>query len=132
MVLRKSSEITNKPIFSHCNIFDNYKYFLFQPAFLSLFNHRQRSQSNQEECSLCCSSPCFLVLLCTHYAPLQCFSTYFHKLKEIRVVRPIFPDYVISCDYDLKVTSVAHIEDLERHFLEEDLCNNNNDGDSAN
>ena len=31
-----------------------------------------------------------------------------------------------------EVTSVTHIEDLERHFLEEDLCDNNDDGDSAN
>ena len=31
-----------------------------------------------------------------------------------------------------EVTSVTHIEDLERHFFEEDLCDNNNDGDSAN
>ena len=31
-----------------------------------------------------------------------------------------------------EVTSVTHIEDLEWHFLEEDLCNNNDDGDSAN
>ena len=47
------------------------------------------------------SSPYFLVLLCTHYGPLQCFSKYFRKLKEIGVLWPIFPDYVISCDYDL-------------------------------
>ena len=31
-----------------------------------------------------------------------------------------------------EVASVTHIEDLERHFLEGDLCDNNNDGDSAN
>ena len=31
-----------------------------------------------------------------------------------------------------EVTSVTHIEDLEQHFLEEDLCNNNDGGDSAN
>ena len=73
----------------------------FQSAFWSLFN-RQRSKSNQQQCSLYCSSPCFLVLLCTYYGPLQCFSTYFRKLKEIGVLRPIFPDYVISCDYGLK------------------------------
>ena len=30
-----------------------------------------------------------------------------------------------------KVTSVTHIEHLERHFLE-DLCDNNDDGDSEN
>ena len=52
---------------------------------------------------MCCSSLCFRVLLCTHYGPLQCFSTYFRKLKEIGVLRPIFPDYVNSCDYDLTV-----------------------------
>ena len=96
MVLRKFSEITNnQQIFSQCNIFYNYEYLFFR----LLFNHRQRSQSNQEQCSLCCSSSCFFVLLCTLYGPLQCFSTYFHKLKEIGVLLPIFPDYVISCDY---------------------------------
>ena len=101
MVFRKFSEITkNKPIFSQYNIFYNYKYFFFQSAFWSLFNHCQRSQLNQEQCSMCCSSPCFLVLLCTHYGSLQCFSTYFLKLKEIGVLRSIFADYFISCDYD--------------------------------
>ena len=29
-------------------------------------------------------------------------------------------------------SSVTHIEDLERHFLEDDLCGNNDNGDSAN
>ena len=108
MVLRKSSEITNnKPIFSQYNTFYNYEYFLFQSAFSSLFNHRQRSQSNQEQRSLCCSSPCFRVLLCSHYWPLQCFSTYFRKLKEIGVLPPIFPDYVISCDYVLHFNCIV-------------------------
>ena len=99
MVLRKFSEITNKPIFSQYNIFYNYEYFFFQSAFWSLFNHGQKSQWNQQQCSLCCNSPCFPFLLCTHYGPLQCFSRYFRKLKEIGLLRPIFPDYVISCDY---------------------------------
>ena len=31
-----------------------------------------------------------------------------------------------------EVTSVTHVEDLERHFLKEDLCDKNDDGDSAN
>ena len=31
-----------------------------------------------------------------------------------------------------KVTSVTHIEDLERQFLGEDICDNNDDGDAAN
>ena len=97
MVLRKFSEITNNKLiltFSQYNIFYNYEYLIFQSAFWSLFNHRQRSWSNQEQCSLCCSSPCFRVLLCTHYGPLQWFSTCFRKLKEIVVLRPIFPDYL--------------------------------------
>ena len=102
MVLRKFSEITNdKPIFSQYNVFYNYEYFFFQSVFWSFFNHRERSQSNQEQCSLCCSSPGFRVLLCTDYGPLQCVSTYFRKLKEIGVLWPIFPGYVISCDYGL-------------------------------
>ena len=79
----------------------NYEYIFFQSAFWSLFNNFQRSQSNQKQCSLCCSSPCFHVLLCTHYGSLQCFSTYFCKLKEIGVLGPIFLDYIISCDYSL-------------------------------
>ena len=106
MVLTKFSEITNsKPVFSQYNIFYNYKYFLFQFTFWSLFNHSQRSKSNHKQCSLCCSLPCFLVVLCTHYGPLKCFSTYFRKLKEIGVLWPIFVDYVISCDYGLKCSS---------------------------
>ena len=48
-----------------------------------------------------------LVLLCTHYGSLQCFSTYYRKLKEIRVLRPIFSDYVISCDYVLTTTWIC-------------------------
>ena len=31
-----------------------------------------------------------------------------------------------------EVTFVTHIEDLEWYFLEEDLCDNNDDGDSGN
>ena len=31
-----------------------------------------------------------------------------------------------------EVATATHIEDLEWHFLEEDLCDNNDDGDSAN
>ena len=98
--LRNSQKLLTTNQFLVSTIFFyNYEYFFFQSAFWSLFNHCQRSQSNQEQCSMCCSSPCFLVLLCTHYGPLQCFSTYFRKLKEIGVLRPIFPDYIISCDY---------------------------------
>ena len=30
---------------------------------------------------------------------MQYFPTYFCKLKENGVLQPIYPDYVISCDY---------------------------------
>ena len=89
MVLRKFSEITNnKLVFSQCNIFYNYKYLFFQSAFWYLLNRHQRSQSNQEQWSLFCSSLCFLVFLCTLYEPLQCFSTYFSKKKKNRSFMP--------------------------------------------
>ena len=91
MVLRKFSEITyNKQIFSLYNNFYKYKHFFFQSTLWSLFNNRQKSQSDQEQYSVRCSSPYFCVLLCTPYPPLQCFSTYFRKLEEIVVLRPIF------------------------------------------
>ena len=105
MGLRKFSEITNdKPVFSQYNIFIiiNISFFILRfDLYTKEVNHHQRSQSNQEQYSLCCSSPCFRILLCTYCGPLQCFSTYFRKLKEIGVLRPIFPDYVISCDHVL-------------------------------
>ena len=47
---------------------------------------------------VCVVAPGFRVLLCTHYGLLQCFSTYFRKLKQIGVLRPTFLDYVIYCD----------------------------------
>ena len=91
MVFRKFSEITkSKPIFSQYNIFYNYEYFFFQSAFRSFINHGRRNQWNQEQCSLCCSSPYFRVLLCIHCGPLQCFLTYFRKLKEIGIYGPYF------------------------------------------
>ena len=84
MLFRKLSEI-----FQY-NIFFNYEYFFFQSAFWSLFNLSQRSQSNQEQCSMCCSSPCFL--FCCALAAGRC-NTFQHNLKEIGVLQPVFPDY---------------------------------------
>ena len=95
------SDITkNKPIFSQYNIFYKYKYFFFQSVFWSPLNHREKGRSNQQKCTIRCSSPCFLVLLCTHYKPLQCFSTVFQISKEITVLHSIFTNCCISCDYD--------------------------------
>ena len=53
-----------------------------------------------------------VVFLCTHYPPLQCFSTYFRKCFHIfGVLRPIFPDYVISCDYVLTVFKISYFQE---------------------
>ena len=75
--------------------------FLFSVCLLISFNHHQRSESNQKQCSLCCGLPCFHVLLCTHYGPLECFWKYFRKLKEIGVLWPIYSDYVFLVTMNL-------------------------------
>ena len=116
--LGNSQKLLTNQVLVSANFFNNYEYFFFQSAFWSLFSHRERSQSNQEQCSLCCSSPCFLLLLCTHYRPLRCFSTYFRKLKEIAVLRLTFPDYVISCDYDKTFCGTKNkCENKNKNFL---------------
>ena len=87
MVLRKSSEITNNKLnFSQYNIFHNYEYFSFSLRF-DLFSIIAKETMEQWNNLVCCSSSCFLVLLCFYYGPLQCFSTYFHQLKEVGVLR---------------------------------------------
>ena len=91
--LESSQKFLTTNQFLVSTIFFTYEYFFFQCEFY--LNHCQRSQSNQEQGSLCCSLPCFHVLLCTQYGPLQCF---FGKLKEIGVLRPIF---LFTCDYIL-------------------------------
>ena len=104
MVRRKYIEdAINEAFFARHNIFYKYKCFIFQPMFWSIFNHCQKGQSNQEQCSLCCSSSCFCVLLCTYYGPLQCISTNFRKSKETEVLRSIFLDNVINVLWSLRL-----------------------------
>ena len=63
MVLRKFLEITNnKPNFSQCNI--NVSFFNLRFDLFSII--AKKSQSNQEQCSVCCSSPCFLCISCDY------------------------------------------------------------------
>ena len=98
MVFRKFSQITkNKPIFSQGNIFYNYEYFSFQSTFWSLFNHRQRIQSNEEQCSAVCVVARLAFLFCCALTTGSCNAFQ----KKIGVLRPVFPDNIISCDYDL-------------------------------
>ena len=96
MVVRKSSEITNsKPIFSQYNIFFTIMNISFSSLRFDLFSIITKKM-NQIRNNVVCSSSCFLVLLCTHYRPLQYFSTYLRKLKEIRVLRPIFMLFFVT------------------------------------
>ena len=100
-VLRKFIENTKKKtIFSQYNIFKNINITFFNLCSDFSINSK-KTQLTQDQCSLCWSLPCFHVLLCTHYGPLQCFTTHFRKSKEIEVLRHIFPDCVISCDYGI-------------------------------
>ena len=64
--------------------------FFFQSVFWSHFNHHQKSQPGQKQCI--CGVTCLaFVFCCALYEPL--------KSKEIGVLRPIFSDFVVSCDY---------------------------------
>ena len=100
MVLRKFSEITNNKPFLVSTIFFtsmNVSFFNLHFNLFSIITKKVNQIRNNVVCVV--AHLVFVLLLCTHYGPLQCFSTYFRKLKEIGVLRPIFPDYVISCDY---------------------------------
>ena len=67
---------------------------------------------------MCCRLPCFLVLVCTYYGPLQCFSIQFRKLKEIWASRSVFSDYVIFCDYDKTYLQHDMVYETLRIYLE--------------
>ena len=100
MVLRKFSEITNTKPFLVSTIFFtsmNISFFNLRFNLFSIIAKKVNQIRNNVVCVV--AHLVFVLSLCTHYGPLQCFSTYFRKLKEIGVLRPIFPDYVISCDY---------------------------------
>ena len=109
MVLRKFSEIANnKPIFNQYNIFYNYEFFFLSLRF-DFFSIIAKEANKIRSNVVCFRLPCF-VLLYTQYGPLQCFSTYFRKLKEIEVLRPIFPDcYSLWLWYEL----------LSKHLLQQ-------------
>ena len=90
MVFKKSLENTNNKQFLVSKIiFTNMNLFFFNLCSDLISVIAKKSQSNQEQYSQCCRS--------------HCISTDFHKLKEIRVLGLIFPDYVISyvklCSY---------------------------------
>ena len=94
VVRRKSSEITsNKPIFSQYNIFYNYEYLFFQ-------NFKEFNQIRNNV--VCVVAPLVFLFCCDLLRAVTMLLIYFRKLKEVGVLRPIFPDYGISCDYGLK------------------------------
>ena len=100
MVLRKLSEITNnKPILISTIFFTIMNIYFFNLHFdpFSIIAKKVNQIRNNVVCVVAHLVLVFFCALTT--GPLQCFSTYFHKLKEIGVLRSIFPEYVISCDY---------------------------------
>ena len=58
---------------------------------------------------MCCSSPCFRVLLCTHYGPLQCFSIY-SQIKS----NQSFTDHISRLCYFLRLW--MNIDPWERNY----------------
>ena len=95
--------IYTKVIFSQCNIFTNINIsfcYQFSDFFSVTAKEVNKIKNINNRSRLYCSSPCFRILLSTHYGSLQCFLICFRKLNEIRVSRPKFSDYVISSDYD--------------------------------
>ena len=56
---------------------------------------------NQIRSNVVCAVARLVSLFCCAFTTGRCnaFQHIFHKLKQIVVLRPIFPDYVISCDY---------------------------------
>ena len=66
----------------------------------------------------------------------KCYKYLWWKCKLLQTRGSIQQFWVMNGSIRIRhknheVTSVTHIEDLECHFLEEDLCDNNDDGDSA-
>ena len=98
MTLRKFIEITKNQFLVGTIFFTNINISFLNLCF-NLFSIIAKKVNQIRNNEVCCNSPCFRVLLYTHFRPLLCFSTYFCKSKEIRVLRPMFPDYVITCDY---------------------------------
>ena len=118
MVLRKFSEITNnKLIFSQYNIFCKYKYFFFQYSFWSLFNHCEKVNQIRNYVVLCCSSPCFRVLLCTHYGPLP-VHIFGHK-KKSEFYGPYFQTmlfFVTMISGAIHSNNISEIKILSEYF----------------
>ena len=96
--------IYTKVTFSQCNIFTNINIsfcYQFSDFFSVTAKEVNKIRNINNRSRLYCSSPCFRILLSTHYGSLQCFLICFRKLNEIGVSRPKFIyRNVISCDYD--------------------------------
>ena len=67
----------------------------------------------------------------------KCYKYLWWKCKSLQTHGSIESLWVTNGSIRIRhqndeVASVTHIEELERHFLEGDLCDSNNDGDSVN
>ena len=87
----------------------NISFFSLRFDLFSIIAKEVNQIRNNVVCVVACLFSCFAVHS-LRAVPLQCFSIYFGKLKEIGVLRPIFPDYVISCDYDQRESTQPAIK----------------------
>ena len=77
----------------------NLMYFLCYITVTKKNKSWQKSRLNHQRYSLRCDSPWFVLLLCTHHGPSQCFLTYFQQTKENGVLGPWFLNHIVCCDY---------------------------------
>ena len=120
IVLRKFLEIkitNNKLIFSQCNIFISF----FDPRF-DLFSIIAK-KVNQIRNNVVCVVARLVFVFCCALTTDCCnaFQHIFVKVKEVGVLQPIFPDYIISCDYAVletlnEVTRIAWFSVQVLHF----------------
>ena len=100
MVLRKFSENTNnKPSLVSTIFFTNINISFFNLCF-DLFSIIAE-KVNQSRNNIVCVVARHVFVFCCALTRVHCnaFQHIFCKLTEIGVLRPIFPDYVISCAY---------------------------------
>ena len=97
--LENSQKLPTNQFLVSAILFTNIDIFFFNLRFNRFSIIAKKSESNQEQYSLCCSSPCFFCFAVHSLQDVAMLFKYFCKLKEIWVLRPILQDYVISCDY---------------------------------
>ena len=111
---RKYMEDTNnKPFFRQYNIFHKYKYFFFQSVFWSIFSRCQKSQSNQEQCSLCRTVARLVFVFCCALTTSRCnaFQHIFINQKKFEFYGPYFQTmlFLVTVVYIIKNSNILDV-----------------------